>query len=1371
MAQVIYPSFVDRDAAQIGERRLVKFLEEKLPDTYTIIPNAEYPSNFCGVVQCWEYDCIVVTPHGVYNIENKDWRGDVGGTDQVWWHNGVRRNNPLKTCRHKTAVLVGLLKEYDLSLKAVWVDSLVTLSNPHQTDKHGFSPSSRSYDRIFILNDDLIAHLTDPSRIGKTENCILHLTNKLMNCLVWEERELPSGESQSNILEFSIKTLVHDETDDLPYREYIAETQGLIKTPKVIRAYRLDPPSLTENERRIRTEQIRNQSYALEKIGAHPNIFPTDSRIIESAQQFFEIFDYLPESSLRDVWKKRELTHEEKLEITFGLCAALKAAHEAKVIHRAVRPENVVYSSRVARLANFASAFFDEHVQAGFTIQRAVNEQTVSAYDAPELAEHKMTAASDIYSFGVLLYELFLGKVPVANFYQLNQMGGKLPENLLPTSVNAMLPPWLDTVVQKAIVLDPSSRWRDVSEIHDYIRGEISASVTPGAREAATAAAPQELEVGMMATPELYLVEQLGSGGYSKVFKAHHRLQERDFALKIYNESVSVRSAMDEYRVLCGLSHNNIVKFVYNGMTNNGRFYTMMELVKGPNLSKFTSQGELHLPLRDVYRLADNILDALTYLQGLKVPVFHRDIKPQNILCDEASDRFVLTDFNISAVAEADRDFVGTQPYIPPDLIHDGTKVNWDKSADPFAFGVTLYELVCRAYPWSGVRMPQLGSKPVDPRTNNPKVSAAFAAFLLKSIGCTRAERFADAKEMWEALKAIGPEGVWANAQAPADNGSGDAVDTEQFVQYLNTLYSQSKFGNRGTRCAVEANPLDDATYIQTKLDTKLLTAICDGTYKLVIITGNAGDGKTAFIRKIEAGAADVKRLEHSNGATFSIAGIPFESNYDGSQDEDARVNDDVLREFFKPFANINDFSAASEGRVIAINEGKLADFLSKERSLAALGDVIDRYFNAEGKVELPKGLMVINLNLRSVTAPDESGESLFRRQLRSFCDTRFWTRCSGCQFRKYCFIRYNVQTLTDPASGDSVVTRLEWLLRMVSYRRELHLTIRDLRSFISFLITSDERCENVQRLYFQTMGASPEKYWMHLYFNILASDGLPSQDRLVRLVRETDVARVAIPNIDRDLYFNLHDKKHFNGFDVRDYDLIEDFNKFKRENSVRGADERLLKKLKIRHRIQIRHHFFEGNFDAYGTRQGFFARLPYRALSDFRDLLSNTDETKMAESKSALAAAVSLSEGCKTGMFAKKYLLLASSHVSDPRARTYRRFKLDDFELIIEKPGHLVSFIEYENDSILFRSKADHGVRLAVTLDLYEMLEYIKHGYSPSVNDLQGHFIELKVFKTLLENKRYDEILVTRNDRDFYLISLDSATNRIDVNPLTEEA
>ena len=64
-------------------------------------------------------------------------------------------------------------------------------------------------------------------------------------------------------------------------------------------------------------------------------------------------------------------------------------------------------------------------------------------------------------------------------------------------------------------------------------------------------------------------------------------------------------------------------------------------------------------------------------------------------------------------------------------------------------------------------------------------------------------------------------------------------------VDYVNSLYSQSKYGNFGTRVNIKTSELDDETYTPTKLDKTLLPAIIDGKYKLVIITGNAGDGKT----------------------------------------------------------------------------------------------------------------------------------------------------------------------------------------------------------------------------------------------------------------------------------------------------------------------------------------------------------------------------------------------------------------------------------------------------------------------------------------------------------------------------------------------
>ena len=73
------------------------------------------------------------------------------------------------------------------------------------------------------------------------------------------------------------------------------------------------------------------------------------------------------------------------------------------------------------------------------------------------------------------------------------------------------------------------------------------------------------------------------------------------------------------------------------------------------------------------------------------------------------------------------------------------------------------------------------------------------------------------------------------------------------------------------------------------------------------------------------------------------------------------------------------------------------------------------------------------------------------------------------------------------------------------------------------------------------------------------------------------------------------------------------------------------------------------------------------------------------------------------------------------------------------------------------------------MSLDLYEMLYYISKGFNPSVNDLRGRFIELQVFKNLLESKTYTEVLVTQNNKTFFTIALDTRTNNIHIAPLNK--
>src|SRR5262249_28805095 len=140
------------------------------------------------------------------------------------------------------------------------------------------------------------------------------------------------------------------------------------------------------------------------------------------------------------------------------------------------------------------------------------------------------------------------------------------------------------------------------------------------------------------------------------------------------------------------------------------------------------------------------------------------------------------------------------------------------------------------------------------------------------------------------------------------------------------TMYSQSPRSNAGTR---GLDAVGRETYVKTLLDEKLQPAVLSGEFRLVIVTGNAGDGKTAFIQQIERKITSGLE-QRLNGTTFVLNGRRFLTNYDGSQDEENKSNDEVLQEFLKAFEGKDAAGWSNEEtRIIAINEGRLVDFLT----------------------------------------------------------------------------------------------------------------------------------------------------------------------------------------------------------------------------------------------------------------------------------------------------------------------------------------------------------------------------------------------------------------------------------------------------------
>ena len=1370
MAQLRKPLH-DDGPVNAGEQRLLDFLCVKLPNNYMVIPNLNISiTERNRVMKYWEYDCIVVAPHAVYHIENKDWGGNLEGDDWAWFRSGQEVANPHKTAGLKSRILASKIKNQHPDWHFGQILTAVTLSNPQQS-KFGLDPTCDCYRQTFTLGNDLIEFLTHPELVGRNSGSILDLQGQLTDLLTGQSVEHRKAE-RKEIFNYQIEEVLQ-ETEN--FTEYLCVPKFIATAHYKIREYPLDVVGESPKELEKLTLKVQNASIAQDKIGVSPYIVKTECRMNEEQTYYYEISRYQDESSLRSKLRQKTFKQTDKISIILDVAHALKAAHQEQVFHRDVCPENIyVFEGGKAALANFGTAWFVEHSELSFTVNNSIN--TKSPYSAPEFLENDVCSGSDIFSLGVIFYELMVGKLPFdSSFTFTTAMGGKLTDDLMPSKVSKDLPLWMDEVVKHTIVANVEERWQDADEFIEFVNNSIEKDLKKTIlTNHATSAGNSEKKVwylkdmkpGVMVTPSMTLHEILGRGGFGRVFKVWHDMQKQYLAIKIFERDASVDNAINEFEALKSLHHPNIVEFKYNDRTQQGLFYTLMELLDGENLQNYT-RGDLRLPIDEVYKMADQILSALVYMQEEQnPPVYHRDIKPSNIMWHKRQ-KYKLIDFNISTTTD-DKSFGGTFPYMAPDLVVNGNKIDWDKSADTFALGITIYELLAHAYPWPGGNMrPNVNVLPTDIRKYNDKLTDDIADFVMKSIITDRTKRFTSAKEMQEALYKIGVDGILKDTSFIIDSPTVNANP----VDYINSLYSQSRHGNSGTRAGSKTHAFDDLTYSETKLDKELIKDIKDLKYKLIIITGNAGDGKTAFIHRIENQGSDKIAYESNNGSSFFLNGVRFESNYDGSQDEDDKANDDVLAEFLAPFCNLTDYTKANEGRVIAINEGRLVDFLSTRPELKKLQDNIEEYFYKEGHVELLPGLMVINLNLRSVTAKDGKTPSLLAQQVKKLTRPELWTKCEGCPIADRCYIKYNVDTFQDSSAGDEVISRLEWLVRTIVYKRELHITMRDLRSMIAWMLTRDYSCEEVKQLveYVQTENI-PEYYWQYYYFNITAPvvgtpasfmlPSLDSNDRLVKLLRETDVAGVALPAFDRDLYYRTKEPEEYLIFSDRKHNLLSEFND---KNIIIPAYEVktdvIRMKVTSRHKTFVRHQYFEGTID-------YRRRLPYRYASKFEEQLRVEDEKSLNATKQDLARAISASEGCDNAQLTEGYLLLASSNVADPISKSYRRFPLDEFELFVNKTEHLTKYIEYESDSLTFRHKTDKFIQLTVSLDLYEMLQYIRAGFSPSVNDLRGRFIELQIFKNLLEAKTYSEILVTKNNRKFTVVRLDN-NKHIVIEPL----
>ncbi|MFQ5666483.1 MAG: protein kinase, partial [Candidatus Binatia bacterium] len=199
------------------------------------------------------------------------------------------------------------------------------------------------------------------------------------------------------------------------------------------------------------------------------------------------------------------------------------------------------------------------------------------------------------------------------------------------------------------------------------------------------------------------ILHQVGRGGMGNVYEVVHEGLGTTYALKqlhleLENNPEIASRFRHEAQMMARLQHPNIVRVFDIDSEPGFGTYLLMELIKGVDLGKILrAQGRLKYA--EVLRTGLAIASALDTAH--RAGLVHRDIKPGNILIEEATTRAVVTDFGIAKQMESDGDdnvtrtgsFIGTYRYCSPEQIRNEKGVRIDGRADVYSLGVVLYEM------------------------------------------------------------------------------------------------------------------------------------------------------------------------------------------------------------------------------------------------------------------------------------------------------------------------------------------------------------------------------------------------------------------------------------------------------------------------------------------------------------------------------------------------------------------------------------------------------------------------------------------------------------------------------------------------------
>ncbi len=298
------------------------------------------------------------------------------------------------------------------------------------------------------------------------------------------------------------------------------------------------------------------------------------------------------------------------------------------------------------------------------------------------------------------------------------------------------------------------------------------------------------VKIGMMIGDRYEILEKIGTGGMSDVYKAKCHKLNRYVAVKVLKQEFSenenfVSKFRIEAQAAAGLMHPNIVN-VYDVGEENGIYYIVMELVEGITLKKYIERKA-----RLSYKEAVSI--AIQVSMGIEAAhnnhIIHRDIKPQNIIISRDG-KVKVTDFGIAKAATSNTitsNVMGSVHYTSPEQARGGYS---DEKSDIYSLGITLFEMLTGRVPFNGettvaIAIKHIQEEMVSPKEFVPEIPGSVEAIVLKCCQKSPDRRYQNMAEVIADLKQslISPDEDFVVSRDMDEEASTRAISQEEMSQ------------------------------------------------------------------------------------------------------------------------------------------------------------------------------------------------------------------------------------------------------------------------------------------------------------------------------------------------------------------------------------------------------------------------------------------------------------------------------------------------------------------------------------------------------------------------------------------------------------